>query len=84
MVVGKRWLSLAGLAILLLGIPLGNATRSGWVTMAALVLGIGLMLIQIPLTVRYYMRLAKGPAGDAAKPDSGANWAFPKKGSSDN
>ena len=60
LVVRKRWLSLAGLGVLLLGIVLGPLFRSGWLTGALFLIGLALMLLQIPFGLRYDMRVMKG------------------------
>ena len=60
MVVRKRWLSLAGLGVLVLGIVLGPLFRNGWLSGALLVIGLALMLLQIPVGLRHDMRVMKG------------------------
>jgi hypothetical protein len=60
LVVRKRWLSLAGLGALLLGIVLGPLFRNAWLSGALFVIGIALMLLQIPVGLRYDMRVMKG------------------------
>jgi hypothetical protein len=67
LVVRKRWLSLAGLGVLFLGIVLGPIFHSRWLTGALFLTGIALMLLQIPFGLRYDMRVMKG-SDHQAKP----------------
>jgi len=69
LVVRKRWLTLAALAILAVGLVLGSVFHLGWLALAALVIGSALGLIQIPIGLRRDLRMIQedkqADSGDA-------------------
>jgi len=67
LVVRKRWLSLAGLAIGTLGIILGSWFKNAWLAGASILIAGALGLMQIPFAVRHDLRAIKG-ADDQQNP----------------
>lgn len=59
--IRKRWLSLIGLAVLLAGVLLGQRFNAGWLALGALVLGLALLVIQIPIGVRSDLPWLRSP-----------------------
>ena len=59
LIVRKRWLSLAGISLCLIGVVAGSSTGSVWLGGGLGAIGVALMLIQIPIGVRHDLRALK-------------------------
>lgn len=60
MIFRRRWLSLVGLAVLIVGILVGPTFHNRWLSLGIFFCGLALMLIQIPFAVRNDLRMMKG------------------------
>ena len=60
MIFRMRWLSLAGLGVLIVGIAAGPTFHNRWLSFGIFAFGLALMLIQIPFAVHNDIRTMKG------------------------